>query len=207
MSQRPSPRRLSYPTTHRSLVRFRIHTLNHLRRTTMANSKSIPRERQVVLQQLYDDLTVWLNFDDETKHFVQGFLDSKFVKPFFQEYRRDYLEAAAEIEDVGCGALQQWCQSTNAFDLPVYYRSAAPDKRGWTTLDHAGRFLVRILHYSWDNEGEWDHGKYEPEAGESEIEFFQAWRVLVYLQAEWEAANLDEWDVSHLSPRFGRMGS
>ncbi|XXG95159.1 hypothetical protein Hte_001419 [Hypoxylon texense] len=193
----------------------------------MANSKAIPRERRAALQKLYDDLCVWLNFDDETKHFVRSILDGDFVAPFFREYRRDYLEASpepptaggtgteveVEIEDVpDCGALQRWCRQTDAFARPAYASAAVPPpgKRGWTPLDHAARFLVRVLRFSWRHGGEWTHGRYDPDGdrdGESESEFFQVWSVLLYLQAEWEAANLDEWDASHWSQRLARMGT
>ncbi|KAI1775797.1 hypothetical protein F4818DRAFT_441075 [Hypoxylon cercidicola] len=172
----------------------------------MANSKAIPQERRAVLQKLYNDLVMWLNFNDETKHFVQQILDGEFVEPFFREYRRDYLEVEDDIEEVDCAQLEDWCQSNNAFALPEYTSPVAPDKREWTVLHHAARFLVRVLRFSWENNGEWTHGRYDPTDGESGMEFIQVCLILMYLQAEWEAANLEEWDEADLNERIAKMG-
>ncbi|KAI2605645.1 hypothetical protein GGR54DRAFT_444100 [Hypoxylon sp. NC1633] len=174
----------------------------------MAPNKSVPRERLADLQKIYDYLCEWLNFDKETKHLVQPFLDSDFITPFFKEYRRDYLEVTAEIEDVDCNGLSRWCVSNNAFALPKYANSATPNKDGWTPFDHAARFLVRVLRFSWDNDGEWTHGQFDPDHDrdfESDTEFFQVWAILQYLQAEWEAANLEEWDVARLGETFASL--
>ncbi|KAI1373324.1 hypothetical protein F4677DRAFT_430090 [Hypoxylon crocopeplum] len=174
----------------------------------MAASKRISPERLADLRRMYDCLCEWLNFDDDTKPFVRQILDSDFVKPFFREYRREYLEVATEIADIDYNELFQWCRSTNAFDMPKYWSSKAPSKEGWTALDHGTRFLVCVLRFSWENGGEWTHGKFDPDNDqdlESETEFYQVWAILQYLQADWEAANLKGWDASSLVKTFTRM--
>lgn len=215
-------------------------------------NRSIPRERRYALQQGLEQLAVWLNYDDTTKHFVSHLLSSEYVRPFFREYRRDYLEPAAAaaasssplscstpssgvvgtganttttttttttkittIEGVGCDELFRWVRDKNAFHQPKYYASSSSsngsnhrhnshshhhslNKKGWTPLDHAARFVVRVLRFSWDNGGEWSHGRFDPDDDESDLEFYQVWAVLRYLQAEWEAANLEAWDPDSL---------
>lgn len=186
----------------------------------MANLASIPRERRQALQQGLEQLTEWLNYDSGTKHYVRNLLNSEFVRPFFREYRRDYLEAADPVEDIGCDELFGWVRETAAFRQPKY---CAPDlssvsssssspktsrKEGWTALDHAARFVVRVLRFSWDNGGEWSHGRFDPDSdedGESDLEFYQVWAVLRYLQAEWEAANLEAWDADGLTAMFASL--
>jgi hypothetical protein len=61
---------------------------------------------------------------------------------------------------------------------------------------------VRVLRYSWENDGEWSSGKFDPgddEDGEGELEFFLVWAILLYLQAEWEAANVEDLEMERLS--------
>ncbi|KAI2614740.1 uncharacterized protein GGS25DRAFT_472952 [Hypoxylon fragiforme] len=169
----------------------------------MAASKAIPRERLTALQQLYDYLCEWLNFDVDTKHFVREILDSDFVKPFFTEYQNDYLEATTDLEEIDCDELMGWCRSTNAFEVPKYANSTIPNKTNWSVLDHGARFLVRVLRFSWENGGEWTHGRFSPDHDEeSDLEFYQVWAILQYLQAEWEAANLEDWDVNSVVGTF-----
>ncbi|KAI1148580.1 hypothetical protein F4825DRAFT_91377 [Nemania diffusa] len=177
--------------------------------------KTIPRERLPALQKSYDQLCLWLNYDASTKHSARRLLDSSYVKPFFREYRRDFLEAAAAHGPrpaVQCAELYRWCLSTNAFAQPKYAAGAEvqASKRDWTSLDHAARFLVRVLRHSWENDGEWSCGTFDPENdedGEGELEFYQVWAILQYLQAEWEAANVDDWEIERLAGMFTEMSS
>ncbi|KAI3319562.1 hypothetical protein HD806DRAFT_548129 [Xylariaceae sp. AK1471] len=168
--------------------------------------KTIPRERLPALQKSYDQLCVWLNYDTNTKHFARHLLDSGNVRPFFREYRRDFLEVARGRQAVQCAELYSWCISTNAFVQPKYASSEIQlNKKDWTALDHAARFLVRVLRFSWENGGEWTSGKFDlnnDEDGEGELEFYQVWAILQYLQAEWEAANVDDWEMEHLTKMF-----
>ncbi|KAI1383728.1 uncharacterized protein F4822DRAFT_417390 [Hypoxylon trugodes] len=173
----------------------------------MAGKKSIPQERLPALQQIYDTLCFYLGFYDDEKHMVRQILDSEFVKPYFKEYRRDYLEITTQLEDIDCDELFGWCRSVNAFASPRY-TSSSPNKEGWTALDHAAHFLVHVLHFSWQNDGEWTHGKFDPDNDqniESDTEFHQVWAVLRYLQAEWEAANMEGWEVSGLDETFANL--
>ncbi|KAJ8120847.1 hypothetical protein ONZ43_g2551 [Nemania bipapillata] len=173
--------------------------------------KTIPRERLTALQKSYDQLCIWLNYDTSTRHSARRLLDSNYVKPFFREYRRDFLEVPHDHAAVQCGELYRWCISSNAFLQPKY---ASPEmqssKKDWTPLDHATRFLVRVLLFSWANDGEWTCGKFDPnndEDGEGELEFYQVWAILQYLQAEWEAANVDDWEMESLTGMFTEMTS
>ncbi|RYP08176.1 hypothetical protein DL765_008876 [Monosporascus sp. GIB2] len=178
-------------------------------------SRSIPRDRRSALQQGFEQLCVWLNYDESTKHHVRHLLNSEYIRPFFREYRRDYLEAEDVVEDIGCDELFRWLRETNAFRQPKYYggsrssgKGAGAMNKGWTALDHAARFVVRVLCFSWDNDGEWSHGRFDPDTdadGESDLEFYQVWAVLRYLQAEWEAANLEAWDSSSLNETFASL--
>ncbi|KAI1824083.1 hypothetical protein F4861DRAFT_549015 [Xylaria intraflava] len=171
--------------------------------------KTIPRERLQALQKSYDQLCEWLNYDSSTKHAARRLLDSRYVKPFFREYRRDYLEAAQVRSPVPCGELYHWCITANAFAQPQYASAEMTSgKKDWTPLDHATRFLVRVLRYSWQNNGEWSSGRFAPnddEDGENELEVYQVWAILQYLQAEWEAANVDDWEVDRLALIFNDM--
>ncbi|KAI8623426.1 hypothetical protein F5Y19DRAFT_458588 [Xylariaceae sp. FL1651] len=166
----------------------------------------IPRERLAALQKSYDKLCTWLNYDTESKQLARHLLDSDQVKPFFREYRRDFLETTHDHPDVQFAELFRWCISTNAFVQPKYAGSAIqPNKKDWTALDHAARFVVRVLRCSWENGGEWSSGKFDPdndEDNEGELEFYQVWAILQYLQAEWEAANVEDWEIEHLTRIF-----
>ncbi|KAI2641334.1 hypothetical protein GGS21DRAFT_369395 [Xylaria nigripes] len=168
--------------------------------------KTIPRERLQALQKSYDQLCVWLNYDNSTKHGTRRLLDSSYVKPFFREYRRDYLEVSHSRPPVQCADLYHWCVTVNAFAQPQYANAdVVSNKRDWTPLDHATRFLVRVLRFSWQNNGEWSSGNFDPEHdedGENDLEVYQVWAILQYLQAEWEAANVDDWEVDRLASIF-----
>ncbi|KAI1488533.1 hypothetical protein F5X96DRAFT_645073 [Biscogniauxia mediterranea] len=153
--------------------------------------KKIPPERLMELQEKYEDLCMVLNFNDETKHHVRHLLNSEFVKPFFREYRRDYLEATEVIDDVNTQDLVVWCISKGAFKKSEYASPKMPDKRNWSVLDHAARFLVRVLSFSWEHGGEWSHGAFDPKHDDCELEIFQVWSILRYLQEEWEAEHLE----------------
>ncbi|KAI0892097.1 hypothetical protein F4806DRAFT_287046 [Annulohypoxylon nitens] len=174
----------------------------------MATNKATPRERVPALQQVYDTLCFYLGFYDDEKHLVREMLDGDFVKPFFREYQRNYLEVTPQIEDISCDELFTACRSTNAFALPKYASPRIPNKEDWTSLDHAIRFVVRVLRFSWENEGEWTHGKFDPDndqESESDTEFHQVWAILRYLQAEWEATHMEQWEVSGLNETFTTM--
>lgn len=100
--------------------------------------KTIPRDRLPALQKSYDQLCAWLNYDASTRHFVRHLLDSSYVKPFFREYRRDFLEVfhGDAAAGVPCAELYNWCASTNAFAQPKYADSKIPsNKRDWTALE------------------------------------------------------------------------
>lgn len=61
---------------------------------------------------------------------------------------------------------------------------------------------MRVLRFSWENDGEWSTGKFDPdddEDDEGELEFYQVWAILQYLRAEWEATNLDDWEMERLA--------
>lgn len=67
-----------------------------------------------------------------------------------------------------------------------------------------------VLRFSWENEGEWSNGEFDPhndEDGQGELEFFQVWAILQYLHAEWEAANLDDWEMECLTEGKQRSSS
>ncbi|KAI1098062.1 hypothetical protein F4804DRAFT_325805 [Jackrogersella minutella] len=174
----------------------------------MAAGKAIPRDRLPALQQTYDTLCSYFGFYDDEKHFMRQILDGDFVKPFFKEYRRSYLEPTLQLEDINCDELLRLCRTTNAFALTKYAGSSTSNKEGWTALDHAARFVVRVLRFSWENDGEWTYGRFDPDNDqnfESDTEFHQVWAILRYLQAEWEAANLEQWELGTLSETFTSM--
>ncbi|KAI1326214.1 hypothetical protein F5Y16DRAFT_400581 [Xylariaceae sp. FL0255] len=175
----------------------------------MTKKPSIPRERVAALQKSYDQLCMWLNYDASSKQHVRHLLDHEYVRPFFREYRRDFLEVvknqghrpgAISFED-----LFDLCTSAKAFTQHKYVASAKQvNKKDWSARDHAARFVVRVLRHSWENDGDWTCGKFDPdtdEDGENELELYQVWAILQYLQAEWEAANSEDWEVE----RLGRM--
>lgn len=111
--------------------------------------KVVPRERLPALQKSYEDLCLWLNFNDSTKYAVRLLLESEYVKPFFREYRRDYLEANYASSSssssgsgsgsglVMCSELYNWCISVNAFSQAKYYADANTQisKRYWNALE------------------------------------------------------------------------
>lgn len=186
-------------------------------------NRSIPRDRRPALQEGLEQLAEWCNYDDETKHFLPQVLGGDYIRPFFREYRRDYLEALLSasrsnptpgatatptsktttgIEYIDCDELFRLLQEKHGFRQPKYYGSGRNlSKQNWTALDHAARFVVRVLRFSWENDGEWTHGRFNPESdeGESDLEFYQVWCILNYLQAEWEAANFEVWNPDDLT--------
>ncbi|KAI0015743.1 hypothetical protein F4780DRAFT_762560 [Xylariomycetidae sp. FL0641] len=171
---------------------------------------SIPSERRAQVQQMYNELTEWLNYDDHSKHFVRQLLDSDLVKPFFHEYEQHYLEQSEEIAEVDCNELFRHCITTSAFKNTKYigtHSAAKKKKEGWSALDHATRFAVQVLSFSWANGGEWTCGEFNPGDDETDNEFHQVWAILRYLQFEWEAANLDDWEPDGVTEMLEMMKS
>ncbi|KAK7956674.1 uncharacterized protein PG986_005896 [Apiospora aurea] len=166
-------------------------------------------------------LCQYLNYGDDARSRNQVYLTlrSAHIRPFFEEYARDYLMEAEYVEDIGLEALLEWCKRKDAFRAKKYTSSMAtttsrssnsnkksssrhppapPAKKvSWSALDHAARFVVQTLQFSWRNPGGyWSLGRCDlnsVSASDSEdgTEFWQAWLVLRYLQSEWEAENLD----------------
>ncbi|KAI0429467.1 hypothetical protein F5Y09DRAFT_310326 [Xylaria sp. FL1042] len=165
--------------------------------------QSIPLERLPELQESYDQLCERLNYDLNSRHSVRYLLNSSHVKPFFREYRQDFLEVTNDYSVVQCTELYRWCISTNAFLQPKYTDPVIQsNKKDWTPIDHAARFMVRVLCFSWENGGEWSSGEFDPDNdvdGDGELEFYQVWAILQYLQSEWVAANVEDCEVERLA--------
>ncbi|KAK9419312.1 hypothetical protein SUNI508_01289 [Seiridium unicorne] len=165
--------------------------------------------RNQAIQRSFDLLCEYLNFGDDfatgAAGLVRHVLCSPFVRPFFDEYTRDCLMPAEEIEDIDFHALLSLCQKKNVFRSKVYSTRGAVNKSSWTALDHAARFVVQMLQYSWRHDGPWDHGRFSTEDDESDIEFWQAWIILRHLQAEWEAENVEDWTDDSLAEVFGQQ--
>lgn len=167
-------------------------------------------------------LCQYLNFGDDARSRNQVYLTlrSAHIRPFFEEYARDYLMEAEYVEDIGLEALLKWCKRKDAFRTKKYTSCLAATGRGSSkkhsgrhlsssaspssskkasrsALDHAARFVVQALQFSWRNPGGyWSLGRCDLDsvsASDSEdgTEFWQAWLVLRYLQSEWEAENLE----------------
>ncbi|KAI0397840.1 hypothetical protein F5Y17DRAFT_293487 [Xylariaceae sp. FL0594] len=215
-------------------------------------SKPIPPDRLPVLQKSFGHLCEWLNLENEQQG--RSLVDGCFVRPFFEEYRRDFLEPKLRTPTVWsppslsssstssiyhenhggggggggggghdvssvvkCNDLYSWCISTNAFRQPKYTAKGAGDKKGWAAIEHTARFIVRVLTYSWSHNGEWDSGNVDPlddekggdgdGDGDGDLEFFQVWAILKYLQAEWEAANLRDWDTENMTLLFSELST
>ncbi|KAI1073690.1 hypothetical protein F5B20DRAFT_566250 [Whalleya microplaca] len=123
----------------------------------MAGSRA-PEEWLAALEETYQTLILFLNLPNETAPYVRELLGSNYVKPFWDEYRTDYLEQAGDIDLIRLLSLDAWCISENAFEVSKFTDEQMPDNEGWCQLDHATRFFVRVLTHSWDNDGEWTHG-------------------------------------------------
>lgn len=127
------------------------------------------------------------------------------IRPFFDEYARACLQPArargAAAAAVDFHALVEWSRFRNVFNKAAFTQPApalgAPPAR-WTPLDHAARFVVRVLRYSWHHAADdpaafWSAGACDLAAvaddPDADLEFWQAWLVLRYLQAAWEKAH------------------
>ncbi|KAI1814392.1 hypothetical protein GGS20DRAFT_548875 [Poronia punctata] len=198
-------------------------------------------ERLPALKKNYDQLCVWLNYDEETQSLARQFIDGDYIKPFFVEYIEDFLDVDDDDDDedertpvIGFQELWDWCINTNAFSQAKYRggkdivlgkgmgrgvparkgRMGNRAKRGWGVYDHAANFVIRVLRCSWEYDGEWDHGEFDPADLDFELEFFQVWAILAYLQVEWQASQLDDYEIDDLTrvfdevslgrPEFGR---
>jgi len=119
--------------------------------------RPIPRERLPALQKSYGQLCEWLNLENE--HLTRRLLDGRYVRPFFEEYCRDFLSLRVSSPSsfsshynptptpthnhshnylssvVKCNDLYRWCISTNAFAQPKYADKDAVNKNGWTSLE------------------------------------------------------------------------
>ncbi|KAI0173224.1 hypothetical protein GGR52DRAFT_571734 [Hypoxylon sp. FL1284] len=168
------------------------------------NTITIPEERQADLEALFDEMLMCFNDIEDPQSYARQLLQGPFVRPFFQEYQRDYLDGREHLEEITQpGELARLCDEWDVFEHPAYKEDAAPDKSSWSVKQHTARFIIRVLHFSWRNGGRWKRGSWKYDRtydihGESDIEFFEVWGVLRYLQVEWEAANLVHWDVGHL---------
>lgn len=165
-------------------------------------------------------LCQYLNYEDDARSRNQVYLTlrSAYIRPSFEEYAQDYLMEAEYVEDIGLEALLAWCKRKDAFRTKKYTGSlatttsrsskkssnrhppastAAAKKAGWSALDHAARFIVQVLQFSWKTPGGYwslgrcDLDKVSDSDSEDGTEFWQAWLVLRYLQSEWEAENLE----------------
>jgi hypothetical protein len=174
------------------------------------------RSRVKAIQRSFELLCQYLNFGDDDREAgqVQNMLCSDYVQPFFEEYAGDYLMLAEGIEEIELHELVAWCQENNAFQSKRYSYcpsesgagvAVAVDKSGWGALDHAARFAVQLLQYSWVHNGAWSHGSWDPNSDEGDIEFWQVWMILRHLQAEWETANLEDWTEESLEKMITQL--
>lgn len=131
------------------------------------------------IQQSFDLLCEYLNFGDDyttgAAGLVRHILCSSYIRPFFEEYTRDHLMLAEEIEDIEYGALQSLCEKKHVFISKAYASRRPGNKAGWTAVDHAARFMVQTLQHSWRKNGPWGHGVWDVDSDESDIEFWQVW--------------------------------
>ncbi|ETS83420.1 hypothetical protein PFICI_05296 [Pestalotiopsis fici W106-1] len=170
----------------------------------MATSVAYPHGHAI--QRSFDLLCDYLNLGGEgtetgTNGMVRRVLRSPFVRPFFEEYTRDYLEATAtaaaaaaaplsptssldgyeyeveyEVEDIDYYALRATVQKQHAFRSKRFAgHGPLATKAGWSATDHAARFVVQTLRYSWRHGGPWDHGRWDLDSDESDLEFWQVW--------------------------------
>lgn len=141
----------------------------------MANSSALIQ----AIQRSFSLLCDYLNFGDDfatgAPGLVRHVLRSPFIRPFFDEYTRDYLAEADVVEDIDYHALESLCRRKDVFRSKPYSTRGTVDKSGWTALDHAARFVVQTLKYSWRRDGPWSHGKWDPESDEGDVEFWQVW--------------------------------
>ncbi|KAF7522811.1 hypothetical protein G7054_g12004 [Neopestalotiopsis clavispora] len=177
----------------------------------MATSAAHPQSHAI--QRSFNLLCDYLNLGGEgteagTGGLVRRVLRSSYVRPFFEEYTRDYLEAAAavahhhhhhqstdlgeeegggdnnddddgyecELEDIDYYALRATLARRHAFRSGRFAgRGPVASKAGWSATDHAARFVVQTLRYSWRHGGPWDHGCWDLDSEESDLEFWQVW--------------------------------
>ncbi|KAI1266918.1 hypothetical protein F5Y18DRAFT_352114 [Xylariaceae sp. FL1019] len=169
----------------------------------------IPSDRQPQLDSRYDKLCEYVQFGVETKEELREILDGPQVRPYFREYRKHYLEPAksrpkpVEYVDLYNFLHEAECFTRCEYTGPVKAR----DKADWSAMDHAARFLVRVLEYSWKNGGLWESEGYDPDDEDQifEAETYQVWTVLQFLQAEWEAVNRPGWEVDRMNSQFQKV--
>lgn len=131
------------------------------------------------IQRSFDLLCEYLDFGDDhisgAAGLVRQVLCSSHVRPFFEEYTRDYLVQAEEVQEIDYNALQSLCQTKEVFTSEAYTGKGSGDKTDWTAVDHAARFMVQTLQHSWHQDGPWDHGLYDAKSDDSDLEFWQVW--------------------------------
>ncbi|KAI0164597.1 hypothetical protein GGR57DRAFT_497473 [Xylariaceae sp. FL1272] len=174
----------------------------------MVKPSQIPTERLPALQNAYDQLCTYVDFG-ATKYDVRRILDGPQVRPYFKEYRKDFLEPArsrpAPVDYEDLYRFLRAGERASCFTRPQYTAPMdARDKGNWSEIDHAARFIVRVLKNSWDTDGLWDSLGYDPEDEDNvfECEVYQVWAVLQFLQAEWEAVNRPDWEIDRLNAEF-----
>jgi hypothetical protein len=135
--------------------------------------------RTQCLQRSFNLLCEYLNSGDDsaaggTAGLVKRVLRSALVRPFFDEYKWDYLMKVDETEDIDFHSLQSSCSKKGAFKSARYSRRGPVDKSKWGAFEHAARYMVQTLQYSWGKrEGPWDQGEWDPESDDGDVEFWQ----------------------------------
>ncbi|KAK6198955.1 hypothetical protein LQW54_010229 [Pestalotiopsis sp. IQ-011] len=188
----------------------------------MASSVASSLPHDHAIQRSFNLLCDYLNLGGEHTDAGAGatvrfMLRSSFVQPFFDEYARDYLARADEVEDIDYPALRlAVANHQGRYDQvrPAIMKRKRlvptggvrnPDKTSWSAVDHAARFVIQTLRYSWRHGGPWDHGKINLDSDDGDLEFWQVWLVLRHMQAEWEADNIEDWTEEGLVEVFNQF--
>lgn len=117
-----------------------------------------------------------------------AWLDSDGVKPFFREFRQDYLADNTNADEPDFHQVMLAIGASDALGAAGLnrYTAFAPNKQNWATKDHFARFHTQVKRYALRNYSSW------PGAAEQDLSILgnELFEVLLYLVRKWRSANL-----------------
>ncbi|KAK7941414.1 uncharacterized protein PG986_013801 [Apiospora aurea] len=112
---------------------------------------------------------------------LDSWLASDGVKPFKEEFVRDYLASNHADDDASYSTVTNLLGANSLMDFTSYDSTTTPNKAGWSSEKHWTRFIWQMGSYAKRHATAWK----APREEEMEVWFWHGYEVVKFFKAEY----------------------